>query len=218
MVDKNLYYNKYLKYKNKYLDLKNQTGGVITRIEKFEYEQLEEVIFPNIQEGDENDILIILEYLKFNPNLKRLTFRNITQILDNPLFEAFFLPLLRDIFIKKNIEYLNISGNKEQNIQLEDRHIIILAKILKNCDYFEEIDLNNNNITIKGFNELISALQQSNEVISALQQGNDVKYVKVILKGNPIIDTIGLGWREILRREQELIYIVYFVGITLILR
>ena len=218
MADKNLYYNKYLKYKNKYLDLKNQTGGVITRIEKFEYEQLEEVIFPNIQEGDENDILIILEYLKFNPNLKRLTFRNITQILDNPLFEAFFLPLLRDIFIKKNIEYLNISGNKEQNIQLEDRHIIILAKILKNCDYFEEIDLNNNNITIKGFNELISALQQSNEVISALQQGNDVKYVKVILKGNPIIDTIGLGWHEILRREQELIYIVYFVGITLILR
>ena len=40
MASKDLYYDKYLKYKNKYLNLKDQMGGVITDIEKFEYQQL----------------------------------------------------------------------------------------------------------------------------------------------------------------------------------
>ena len=196
MADKDLYYDKYLKYKNKYLNLKNQTGGVITRIEKFEYEQLEEVIFPNIQEGDENDILTILEYLKFNPNLKRLTFRNITQILDNPLFEAFLRKPLINIFLMKNIEYLNISGNN-----LFDRHIIILSEILKNGKYFKLIDLTNNNITIKGYTELMSALPY--RTVPSEDEYDPDKYLKLILKGNPILDTKG-GSRETIKRQQEL--------------
>ena len=199
MTGKDLYYDKYLKYKNKYLNLKDQIGGVITDIEKFEYEQLEEVTFPNIQAGNEDEILVILECLRINPHLKRLTFRNISQILDNPLFEAFLRKPLINIFLMKNIEYLNISGNN-----LFDRHIIILSEILKNGKDFKVIDLTNNNITIKGYPELISALPYNTDTD---------KYVEVNLKGNPIINTTGLGWREILRRQQELMTSVNSLGI-----
>ena len=43
-----MYKEKYLKYKNKYLDLKGQIGGVITDEDKKRYTNDEEVIFPDI--------------------------------------------------------------------------------------------------------------------------------------------------------------------------
>ena len=217
MTGKDLYYDKYLKYKNKYLNLKDQIGGVITDIEKFEYEQLEEVTFPNIQAGNEDEILTILEYLKINKNLKRLRFTNISQILDNQLFEPVLLPDLRSIGINKQITHLNFSGNKHQNIQLENRHMENLAKMLTFYEHLKHIDLTNNNITIEGFNQLIGTLTDVEfNKISTLKFKKDIR---VDFIGNPIIDTRGLDFRSILQQEQNLIRLVRNnLGIILRLR
>jgi hypothetical protein len=185
MVGKDLYYDKYLKYKNKYLNLKDQMGGVITDIEKFEYQQLEEVIFPNIQEGNEDEIYQIISYLKSNPNLKKLTFINIGQILDNPVFEEVFLKDLRSYGIYKKITHLNFRGNKQQNIQLENRHLTKLATLLTFYEHLEYIDLTNNNITNIGFYQFISGLKDLN--FNRTEDLNFTKNIEVHFEGNPIV-------------------------------
>jgi hypothetical protein len=185
MAGKDLYYDKYLKYKNKYLNLKDQMGGVITDIEKFEYQQLEEVIFPNIQEGNEDEIYQIISYLKSNPNLKKLTFINIGQILDNPVFEEVFLKDLRSYGIYKNITHLNFRGNKQQNIQLENRHLTKLATLLTFYKQLEHIDLTNNNITNIGFYQFISGLKDLN--FNRTEDLNFTKNIEVHFEGNPIV-------------------------------
>jgi hypothetical protein len=197
MAGKDLYYDKYLKYKNKYLNLKNQIGGDITDSEKEYYEQSNDVTFPNIQIGNENEILAILECLRINKHLKRLTFQNISQILDNPLFEEVLLPSLSMIAINKEITHLNFIGNRQQNIQLEDKHILKLIKILKLCEFLEHINFTNNNITILGFNQLIYGLEEVNfnrnkdstfkTNIVAHFEGNPILLVPI---GNPLADTL----------------------------
>jgi hypothetical protein len=185
MVGKDLYYDKYLKYKNKYLNLKNQIGGDITDIEKEYYEQSDDVTFPNIQKGQENDIFHIISYLKRNKNLKKLTFINIAQILDNPAFENLFLKDLRSYGIYQNITHLNFRGNKQQKIQLEDRHVEKLATLLTFYKQLEHIDLTNNNITNTGFYQFISGLKDLN--FNRTEDLNFTKNIEVHFEGNPIV-------------------------------
>jgi len=185
MAGKDLYYDKYLKYKNKYLNLKNQIGGVITDSEKEYYEQSNDITFPNIQKGEENDIFHIIEYLKRNKNLKKLTFINIAQILDNPAFENLFLKDLRSYGIYQNITHLNFRGNKQQQIQLEDRHVEKLARLLTFYRDLEHIDLTNNNITKIGFEQLIIGLKDLN--FNRTEDSNFIKNIEVHFEGNPIV-------------------------------
>jgi hypothetical protein len=214
MAGKDLYYDKYLKYKNKYLNLKDQMGGVITDIEKEYYEQSNDVTFPNIQEGEENDIYHIIEYLKRNTNLKKLTFINIAQILDNPAFENLFLINLRSYGIYQNITHLNFRGNKQQNIQLEDRHVEKLARLLTFYRDLEHIDLTNNNITKIGFEQLIIGLKDLN--FNRTEDSNFIKNIEVHFEGNPIVSTPrNSSVADIVRLQNEpVIFAREHAGIT----
>ena len=158
MISDDLYKDKYLKYKNKYLDLKVQIGGAITDEDNHKYLNDESVTFPDIQAGNEDEIAHILNKLIDNQKLKSLTFENLPQILNSDSFNDVFLPALQNIFSNKQIEQLNISGNKEKNIYLYDGHISQLVNILMSCRYLKKIFLNRNKITIKGYISLIYAL------------------------------------------------------------
>ena len=183
MAGKDLYYNKYLKYKNKYLNLKDQMGGVINGVEAEYYKEFQDVTFPNINDG--NEIFTILEYLKYNRNLTTLTFINLPQILDHDSFET-FLPILRSISMKRSITHLTLSGNRAENIQLQDNHMDKLANILQFYSHLQHIDLTNNNITNIGFTQLINGLNDLNfNRIDGLQ--TFIRNINVDFRGNPII-------------------------------
>ena len=131
-------------------------------------------------EANEDEIAHILNKLIDNQKLKSLTFENLPQILNSDSFNDVFLPALQNIFSNKQIEQLNISGNKEKNIYLYDGHISQLVNILMSCRYLKKIFLNRNKITIKGYISLIYALMDN-----ALNL-NDIT-LHVYLKDNRII-------------------------------
>jgi hypothetical protein len=101
------------------------------------------------------------------------------------------------IAINKEITHLNFIGNIQQNIQLEDKHILKLIKILKLCEFLKHINFTNNNITILGFNQLIYGLGEVNfnrnkdstfkTNIVAHFEGNPILLVPI---GNPLADTL----------------------------
>ena len=183
MAGKDLYYNKYLKYKNKYLNLKDQMGGVINGVEAEYYKEFQDVTFPNINDG--NEIYTILDYLQYNRNLTTLTFINLPQILNHASFEI-FLPILRSISMKRSITHLTLSGNRAENIQLQDNHMDKLARVLQFYSHLQHIDLTNNNITNIGFTQLINGLNDLNfNRIDGLQTFR--RNINVDLRGNPII-------------------------------
>ena len=158
MISDDLYKDKYLKYKNKYLDLKVQIGGAITDEDNHKYLNEEYVTFPDIQAGNEDEIAHILNKLIDNQKLKSLTFKNLPQILNSDSFNDVFLPALQNIFSNKQIEQLNISGDKDKNIYLNDDHLPKLVEILRLCQHLKKIFFNRNKITIKGYVPLITAL------------------------------------------------------------
>ena len=217
MISDNLYKDKYLKYKNKYLVLKGQIGGVITDEDKQRYLNEESVTFPDIVSEHGDEILTILEYLKINKNLKSLTFENLPQILNSDSFNDVFLPELQNIFSNKHIEQLNISGDKEKKIYLNDDHLPKLVEILRLCKHLKKIYFNRNKITIKGYPLLMSALMDNALTLKTL---NDSKlYVSLI--GNPIIvqKPGEFNHRHIFEEEGKLMqYAVDELNITLRLR
>ena len=88
--------------------------------------------------------------------------------------------------MKRSITHLTLSGNRAENIQLQDNHMDKLARVLQFYSHLQHIDLTNNNITNIGFTQLINGLNDLNfNRIDGLQ--TFIRNINVDFRGNPII-------------------------------
>jgi len=108
------------------------------------------------------------------------------------------------IATNKKITHLNFIENRQQNIQLADKHILKLIKILRLCQFLEHIDFTNNNITILGFKQLIYGLKDVK-----FNRTEDLTFktnIAVHFESNPILLVpYGNPWTDTLRQLNELI-------------
>ena len=158
-----LYYKKYLKYKNKYLNLLKQIGGHSIYIE------INDVVLPretktiDLTNAEllEDDFNLLIQYLPHFINLKNLILTN-TSI---NLHEAPQLAIaLKD---KTSLETLILTSNP-----IDDPGAIAIAKILNTLTNLIELDLFSNSISHMGIRALANALE-SNTSLRILNIGNN---------------------------------------------
>jgi Ran GTPase-activating protein (RanGAP) involved in mRNA processing and transport len=174
MLVKDLYYQKYLKYKTKYLNLLSQTGGALLFITEtegntitinnkesvgsraFSVEELNKpgittIKLENVMEY--SDIVHILTAQDFS-NINTLIFDgNDLSTIDNVNLIVSIIKLFKNV--------LNLKFNKNN---IDDKGAEALAELLKVNSTIEILNLNENNIGNKGINALAEALKKNTTV------------------------------------------------------
>jgi len=212
MLVKDLYYQKYLKYKTKYLNLLSQTGGAamfITETEgntitinnkenggsrAFSVEELNKpgittIKLENVMEY--SDIVHILTAQDFS-NINTLIFDgNDLSTIDNVNLIVSIIKLFKNV--------LNLKFNKNN---INDKGAEALAELLKVNSTIEILNLNENNIGNKGINALAEALKKNTTVKQLYLNKNNIddkgaEALAELLKVNSTIEILNLNENNI---------------------
>ena len=103
------------------------------------------------------DDLGIFVYLKINENLKKLTFTNISQIIEKIENETNFKTAIYNHLEQTNVTHIILSGSNDSKIT--DKHLKTLATVLSYYENIQHIDLTNNEFNISDLYKFIRYLR-----------------------------------------------------------